>query len=1235
LRTGDVSLSAISAGAISIRDDKSGLIIGSPKVSARKAAVGDLKFNDLESGEVSVVSSNGRTVVDTDSLSSREATIGPFSLEGVRATGIEAIDDPKGLVVYSRGLQTARISTDAISLGVVDVAGVRLRIFKGTVEFTTDEPVRAGNVALKSADGSVAGNIQGVTAERLIYVVDPSGAYRATADISLGGGSLGRLNLGSAAAKLEVTKERVSVQDVNANILGGRVQGLGGFALEENAKSNVSFSFSDLQASELFTLFGGIAPPITSSISGAGEFTFKENDFTTSSGTLNAQSRLTADVGTDRIPLTGEVRVSADNGVISFQRAQIETRYSIGRVEGRLDISDLSANLQMFLEKKPGIPEGNANEVDSIVRPLISKTEIGQWATDNRFEAFGDLDFRGDLSGRLSNPDLDGTVAVTSISLRGKLLGSFRTSFTINPDTLSLKDGILRELDGGQLSFSALIPRYGENNIDVSARLSDVDFGSLLVVIPYDFPPAIRSIAANTSGRLDVTGLPGAMIGSADITAREVVFGLATFDRVETTARFSDSTIDFQKMTVGFGQNSLEAPGSYDILSTDFNFNLTGKQIPLGALYAFIPPNSPINEISGTADLEGRFKGRADDPSTFDVDFQGKLTAVTLNKALLGDATLSGQTTANGLDIATMPIDGGAFPSVTGRIVLNEEGLPFSTRLVFNKSPLEPIFNLFPLPGEDGIKGTISGTIELQGELASAADFPVNKLKGTASINQMDAQLPQTSISAARPFTLSLANGILNLGDRSGIAFTGGGSDLVVSGSKAIDDSSENNVSLRGRLNLGVINAFLANTFLSGIANVDMRITGPNSDEILNGSAALERASLSTFVSTERITLDQLTGRINFTSNRVDINSVRGNLGGGKVSISGIATLLDDFRIERLILNMSGERVRVPFPRNFQTVGNANLRIDTERNGSSLRTVISGRIVPQRALYETDIDLADVTSGRRESGITQSGPTSSLGDVILDLSVEGRNALEVRNNLADLTASLSLRVTGDVGAPQISGRVTSNSGIIFFRRDRYEIQRAELLFPPQSDADPSLNLQAVAEIRGYQVIVALNGVLSDAESLNLSVRSNPSLPQADVISLITTGSLANTESGIPTVAQSGISTAAEVLTNEIINKPVTRATDKLFGLNRFELDPIISGSRLNPTARLTVGRQINRDLAVTYSTNLSDTQNQVVAFEYRVSNRISFVAQYEQRELSNVTRQSNNFSFEVRLRKRF
>jgi translocation and assembly module TamB len=104
----------------------------------------------------------------------------------------------------------------------------------------------------------------------------------------------------------------------------------------------------------------------------------------------------------------------------------------------------------------------------------------------------------------------------------------------------------------------------------------------------------------------------------------------------------------------------------------------------------------------------------------------------------------------------------------------------------------------------------------------------------------------------------------------------------------------------------------------------------------------------------------------------------------------------------------------------------------------------------------------------------------------------------------------------------------------------------------------------------------------------------------------------------------------------LINAPARRATDKLFGLNRFEIDPLIAGrGGESPTARLTVGRQINKNLSITYSTNVTSDQNQVLAVEYRVSNRLSFVARYEQGSVSGFSSRNDNFSFEIRFRKRF
>jgi translocation and assembly module TamB len=241
----------------------------------------------------------------------------------------------------------------------------------------------------------------------------------------------------------------------------------------------------------------------------------------------------------------------------------------------------------------------------------------------------------------------------------------------------------------------------------------------------------------------------------------------------------------------------------------------------------------------------------------------------------------------------------------------------------------------------------------------------------------------------------------------------------------------------------------------------------------------------------------------------------------------------------------------------------------------------------------------------------------------------------VKNNIADLTASVSLVLTGDTNEPRLSGRITANSGTILFRKDRYVVQRGVLEFPPDTAIEPVINLQAESEIAGYQVFVNLAGPLKDSELLSATVRSSPALPQADVVSLITTGSLTNSAGGIPTLASTGINTAAEILTDSIINNPARKATDKLFGLNVFEIDPLISGQTVNPGARLTVGRQINNNLRVTYSTNLSQDQNQVLALEYRLSNKLSFVAQYEQRSLTNVTRNRDNFSFEIRFRRRF
>jgi translocation and assembly module TamB len=91
----------------------------------------------------------------------------------------------------------------------------------------------------------------------------------------------------------------------------------------------------------------------------------------------------------------------------------------------------------------------------------------------------------------------------------------------------------------------------------------------------------------------------------------------------------------------------------------------------------------------------------------------------------------------------------------------------------------------------------------------------------------------------------------------------------------------------------------------------------------------------------------------------------------------------------------------------------------------------------------------------------------------------------------------------------------------------------------------------------------------------------------------------------------------------------------LFGLSRFEINPVIGGRGASPSARLTVGKRISKDLTVTYSTNVTSDPNQILAVEYRVSDKLFFIAQYEQASTRKLTSRSDDFSFEIRFRKRF
>lgn len=1229
LKTKAFELQGVTANNFNLKDVPARTDIQTSSLQSQSAKLKDTKLKNLNARNAHVGIKGETTTFTSDNLQAEQVDSNGAKIGGVTAQNFDVVDTPADTIVLANKLQVAKVQTDAAVLGNLNIAGVRLTIRQGVVQGTSND-FNAGTVTITKSAVPGGGKLEDVKAAKPVFVLEPSGRYRASLDLSIGGGVLGSVKLGAARSSVVATNDQVALNDLSADVMDGKVNGNALIALNNRGQSRVDADFNNLDLAKLLALQGGQIFPIAGQTTGKANLTFTGTNFRTASGTLNAD--FTANAGDETrgfVPVNGRLDLRATNGLFNIENANLNTEKSRLDASGRFDLEGSDSNLQLALNSS------DASEIERLVKVLNLSPELIDQLNSMQASFSGNLTFNGNLTGNLLNPTVDGRASLDAIILRGRNLGALTTAIAVSPDNIQLNDGKLQQPDGGNVAFNVSVPRFGANNVAVQATFTKVNTGNLLAVLPFDLPETLKDFNGETSGTVQLSGLPKNISGNANLVSTSGSVAGQSFDRLEANVDIENSVLNIKKFEALSGDGFLRATGTYDTNASVFDLNVEGKNLQIARLKNLVSKDSTL-AIDGTVDLTAKAKGDARDPKTFDINFNGAAQNVVLNENSLGTVSFVGNTANQQLNANLTATLGGQQQVISANVNFADPNLPFRAETNFNQTELAPYLAFLSLPETVTVTGRATGRVFVEGNLYKVdangkGSYTTADLKGEARFTEFGFLINDTPFNAVNPLAIRFNTDEIIVDNA---VLSGSGSNVVVSGRKALSANAVNNLSIEGKINLRVLDVLSKNTFFTGFSDASVRLTGTNADARLSGSATLANAAFSTFVGTENISVNRINGRILFTSNQAQIDNLTGYLGGGKVVASGGA-LLNGLQLDRFRVSLNGQNVTAPIADGFLATGNADVEVSGERVGDQYSTLISGNIVAKRAVYTKDIDLADFISSRRAGTISEGSSSSILGVPRLNLTIEGRDALVVRNNIADLTASASLAISGDFEEPVIAGRITANDGgIIFFRNDRYEIQRGVLEFPP-STGEPFINLQAETEINGYQIFVNLLGDLSNPDNLSANVRSNPALPQPDVVSLITTGNLANTDTGIPTLAQSGINTAAEVLTDSIINNPARKATDKLFGLNKFELDPIISGRRLNPGARLTVGRQINRNLAVTYSTNLSEDQNQVLALEYRVSNRLSFVAQYEQRSLSNVTRNKDNFSFEIRLRKRF
>src|SRR5437879_5527464 len=213
------------------------------------ASAPQLTGSSLSSSEFRVKegiqASNLRVKVDGDKTTATVASAKVGKIEAANATfngvNINAIDlNKRGnlTVVTMKDAQVGDVKALGAQTGSINIAGVRLTVRSGRIEGSTND-INVGAVKAEN------GRAEDVKLARPVFLIEPSGRYRASADLSLGGGVLGNMPLGPAHAALVATSDQIQLNNFVADALDGRASGNATIARTKNGVSRVTADFTN------------------------------------------------------------------------------------------------------------------------------------------------------------------------------------------------------------------------------------------------------------------------------------------------------------------------------------------------------------------------------------------------------------------------------------------------------------------------------------------------------------------------------------------------------------------------------------------------------------------------------------------------------------------------------------------------------------------------------------------------------------------------------------------------------------------------------------------------------------------------------------------------------------------------------------------------------------------------------------------------------------------------------
>ncbi len=990
-------------------------------------------------------------------------------------------------------------------------------------------------------------------------------------------------------ARYSLANGNVVVQDLRAHLLGGELTGtLTMRNITGASKSHLTAALRGVSLADLKSMMnspGLRQVALNGAINAQADATWgKTFDDLIARTDATIQAHMSPANGATAVPLNGVIhaRYTAPAKQITLTQSYIRTPQTSLTLDGTVsNRSALAVRLQ-------------ANDLHELetVASMFRAPAAGQPATP--LGLYGTATFTGAVRGSTSAPEINGELSASNLRVRGTSWRLLRTNVDLSPSLASLQNGELDPATRGKITFNVRAGLHQwsfleSSPVDFKLNASQVNIADLAKAAGTQVP-VVGTLAADVS----VNGTQLNPVGQGRVSLTQAKVGVERVQSVNLNFQGTGDQVN-AKLDVKLPAGAANATLTYLPKQQGYEAQLQATGIQLAQLQTIKDKNL---QLTGVLNLVASGRGTLNNPG---LEATAEIPRLDIHNQTISGLKLQAAVANH---VANVALDSNVVnTSVRARGTVHltgdyEANATFDTQAI----PFAPLVAAYA-PSQ---AGSVTGQAEIHGTLRGPLKDK-SRLDAHLVIPQLSVNYKNTvQLAEASPIRIDFANGVLQL-QRS--AIRGTGTDLQFQGTVPVASSAPMSLLLLGTVDLRLAQLLNPDIASSGQVRFDINSYGQRANPDVQGRVEIVNANFAT--GDLPIGVQNGNGVLTLTKDRLNVTQFQGTVGGGTLSASGGIIYRPAIQFD-LALKANG--VRLLYPDGVRTGLDTNLAL----MGTTESALLRGQVRIDQLQFVPGFDLMDFM-GQFGGGAATPPPSQGLSQNLrLDIGVQSTSGINLVSRTLSIQGAANLRVSGTAAQPVILGRVNLSGGDLIFSGNRYLLQGGTIDFVNPVQTEPVVNVSVNTTIQQYNIQLRFWG---PADHLHTNYASDPALPPSDIINLIAFGKTSEATAANPTPPGN---LGAESLIASQVSSQITSRVEKIAGISQLSVDPELGSNTKNPGARVAIQQRVTSKIFVTFATDVTSTQRQVIKLEYQASPRLSF---------SGVRDENGGFGFDTKIRK--